>query len=85
MDDEILGFFEALFFNQQTNNNIQNKVITILQNVMQSEVIAFAIAKHLPIKNKEKSFLAKKMDNFEDRYPGMKFSVKKSLEELRKN
>ena len=52
---------------------------------MESEVIAFATAKHLPIKKEEKTFLAKKMDDFEDRYPGMKFSVKKSLEELREN
>ncbi|MBS3175856.1 hypothetical protein J4457_01325 [Candidatus Woesearchaeota archaeon] len=84
MDDEILGFFEALFFNKQVENIPEDKIITILGNVSDAEVIAYAKAKNLPLKGGNKDSLAEKLDQFEQRYPGIKFSIKKSIEELRK-
>ena len=78
LDDEIEGHLKDLFGEERR----QAKHIRLLKNVSDEEIQVFAEVKKLAGSLPEKSELGRKLSDLEEKYPGSKFGLLKSFQEL---
>ncbi len=84
MDDEATLFLNEIFENE-SYDNVPDKVVKLLRNVSDKEVGLFAKLKGFPVEEPIKTNLERAMDKLEKKYPGSKFALikaKKQLKEL---
>ena len=76
MDDEVEQHLDALFNNKKIK---KTRFIKLLSNVSDEEIDYFARINKIKGRKKAKTGLGKKIDALENRYPGSKFGLQKSL------
>jgi hypothetical protein len=77
LDDEIEQYLDNLFNNKKTK---EIKFIAFLSNISDDEIALFAKVNKIKGKKTAKTRLGKMLDALEDRYPGSKFGLLKSLD-----
>ncbi len=76
-DDEAVEFLENLFAGKKQK---KSKSLNIFENITSAELEKYCELKKIIRKNRKKSELRQKLEELEQRYPGIMFALQKSRE-----
>jgi len=76
-DDEAVEFLENLFAGKKQK---KSKALNIFENITSAELEKYCELKKIIRKNRKKSELRQKLEELEQRYPGIMFALQKSRE-----